>query len=83
MSFAPKSNMTESPSVVRFDVIRNSKYGAPTRLCDVEAFAAENTGRNIIVEINTTGVGSAFADHLERAGFWVARFQPILGKQPA
>jgi hypothetical protein len=69
--------------VVRFDIIRNSKYGVPTRRCDVEAFAKENKGRNIIVEINITGVGSAFADYLEGEGFWVARFQPMLGKRPA
>jgi hypothetical protein len=58
---------------VEFRVIRNPKEGVPTRRCDVEAFAAGNKRRNIIVEIKTTGVGSAFADYLEGEGFMVRR----------
>lgn len=46
-----------------------------TSLKDVDAFIQEHqTEKNkLIVEINPTGIGEAFADYLESAGFTVKR----------
>jgi len=45
-------------------------------LKDVDAFIQKHQGNkaNLIVEIDRSGVGDAFADRLEEAGFRVRRF---------
>jgi hypothetical protein len=47
-----------------------------TNLQDVDAFIAEYANRknSLVVEIDRAGVGDAFADRLESAGFTVRRF---------
>jgi hypothetical protein len=45
-------------------------------LKDVDRFISENQGRkdSLIIEIDSAGIGDAFADRFEAAGFRVRRF---------
>lgn len=58
---------------ITFEVRRSAP--GKTNLADVNRFIEDHKGSKslLVVEIDCTGIGEAFADHLESAGFTVKR----------
>lgn len=57
------------------DLTFEVKSFAPTSLRDVETFITQHRDQThrLMVQVNPTGIGDAYADRLESAGFTVLR----------